>query len=75
MARRVYADIPRFKKAEAAVRAVGLAGRAAREEIDRALAGKCNATEQAALEQVLKDLDAIHGQAQTALHHLYDAFD
>jgi len=72
----VYADIPRWKAQEAAIRAVGQANLKAREKLAKAMQPKrLTQKERDALARADEDLAILHTFVQRSLHNLYDAFD
>ena len=72
----VYADIPRWKAQEAAIRAVGQANLKAREKLAKAMEPKrLTQKERDALSRADEDLEIMQLFVKKALHHLYDAFE
>ncbi len=73
MAKKAYADIDRFKKVEAAVRAAAQAHRAAVAEIDTALAGKRSDADRALLKAAKADCERLYAETRGILHRLFEA--
>lgn len=74
--KRVYADIPKFKKIEAGLREVILKQRTICNAIEAVTATKkANQHEKQCLAAVRKDCEEAILAMKKAQHHLYDAFD
>ena len=71
MTKRVYAEIPKFKRVEATLREAVNGFRPALMEIDRALAGRRTAAEEALLKSVRHQTEQAQKQASQVLHRLY----
>ena len=74
--KRIYADIPKFKKIEASLREVILKQRSICSAIEAATAAEnTNQHEKQCLATVSDDCEEAILVMKTAQHHLYDAFD
>lgn len=72
----VYADIPKWKQQEAAIRAIGKANQEAREKLAKAMTPKrLTQKERDALSRADEDLEILQMFVQRALHHLYDGLE
>lgn len=72
---KLYADIPKFKKVEAALREAVAGFRPALAEIERALAGRRSSEEEALLKSIRDQTIKAQDHAKQVLHRLYVEVD
>ena len=75
MARRVYSDIPKFKRVEAALRQAVRSFALVEGEIDTALGGPRTQEETALLKSIRDQVGRVRQDASKVLHRLYVEVD
>lgn len=72
MVKRLYADIPRFKKVERAMRKAVAECAALLAEVETASAGKRSPQETAVLDAIRWEAKAAHDRIKASIHSLYE---
>ena len=75
MARRLYSDIPKFKRVEASLREAVRSVAMVEGEIDAALSGRRTKEETALLNSIRDQVSSVRDNASKVLHRLYVEVD